>query len=166
MVPCFCHKLGHRAVPLTHGCAVCQLDIFTYTACIKNSDHHLSLFYVERHFVLLVSPFCTFLIEISLNVEVLWNTTRKALTRPSVSHCEIFRVPPSCTTQDPWPLAAPPPTSPKPSQAVCSGCRPEDGPLSSDVLFPGQSRRLHVCFPPRLKGHIHLGPRAERRRTL
>lgn len=50
----------------------------------------------------------------------------------------------------------------KPSQVVCSGCRPEDSPLSLDVLFPGGSCRLHVCFPSTLKGHIHLRARGER----
>lgn len=51
-----------------------------------------------------------------------------------------------------------PPTLMKPSQVVCSGCRSEDSPLSLDVLFPGESCRLHVCFPSALKGRIHLRP--------
>lgn len=64
------------------------------------------------------------------------------------------------------PAAPSPLTTPltlmKPSQVVCSGCRSEDSPLSLDVLFPGESCRLHVCFPSTLKGHIHLRPRGER----
>lgn len=50
----------------------------------------------------------------------------------------------------------------KPSQVVCSGCCSEDSPLTLDVLFPGKSCWLHVCFPSTLKGHIHLRPWGER----
>lgn len=60
------------------------------------------------------------------------------------------------------PAAPPPPPSWSPLRLFAQAVALQTAPLSVDVLFPGESWRLRVCFPSPLKGHIHLRARGER----